>query len=224
MRRSPLLLVITVLALTLAPTVARADGDPPSDFLLSQDTFVPLKSAPTSDRAKALERAVRGANGGIALKVAVIGRSVDLGTAGELWLRQAQYATFLRREIAYGFTGTLLVVMPSGFGTAGPKAAEVLRIAKGAARVHGNDSGNQLTDAALAATRAIAEANPSKGSNSSGSASRTSGVRIAIELVLATMLVMGLAVAGHAAARRSRRRMAAPGVEDDSADISNGRD
>jgi hypothetical protein len=48
--------------------------------------------------------------------VAVIASPYDLGSVTPLWRKPRVYAKFLGTELSYVFHGTLLVVMPGGFG------------------------------------------------------------------------------------------------------------
>lgn len=213
MNRALGLVVAVAVSVALAlPAVAQADGDPPSDFLLSQDTFVPLQHPPSLAQSKALKVAVRTARKGkVDLKVAVVGSQVDLGTVGQLWGHPDQYAPFLRKEIRFTFTGTLLVVMPAGMATSGPHAAGVLAAATAAGEPKPGDSSAQLTVTATAAAKAIGKKYPGKRASNSGGSST-------FALVLAACGVLGLLLAvalGVGIARVSRRRRDATPPADD---------
>jgi protein SCO1/2 len=112
-------------------TGARADGDPASDFLYSQSIFVPADAgvpAPQQARLTALVNESRAA--GFPIKVAIVSSVTDLGSVGALWHHPQSYARFLGAELAQGYRGPLLIVMPNGFGISGrsvpPRAAAVL--------------------------------------------------------------------------------------------------
>jgi hypothetical protein len=111
-----LALALALLAL-LVPGAARANGDPASDVLLTDQVFLPFE-APISDSAKNdLRKTVSEANKkGFKLRVAVIAFTSDLGTATPLWAHPEDYSKFLGKEIAFVTTDPLLVAMPSGFG------------------------------------------------------------------------------------------------------------
>jgi hypothetical protein len=111
-----LVVVLAAVAL-LAPVAARANGDPASDVLLTDQVFLPFE-APISDSAKNdLRSTVSEANKkGFKLRVAVITFTSDLGTATALWGHPQDYSKFLGKEIAFVTTDPLLVAMPSGFG------------------------------------------------------------------------------------------------------------
>jgi len=115
--------VALVLACASNPTPARADGDPASDVLLSQPLFLPGDAGDTvrqqSELAQLLSTSRRS---GYQLRVAVIATSADLGSITELWRQPQNYASFLGQELSLVYRGTLLVVMPNGFGLYGPGA------------------------------------------------------------------------------------------------------
>jgi hypothetical protein len=96
---------------------ARADGDPASDYLLTQQVFLPsdATASPTSQRQ--LLGVVQAANrAGFAIRVAIIPSSYDLGSVTELWRQPRTYARFLSLELSFAYTHRLLVVMPNGLG------------------------------------------------------------------------------------------------------------
>jgi hypothetical protein len=103
-------------AVLLAP-IARADGDPASDVLAEQAAFIPAgRGIPTVDQAR-LEAVIRSATRhGVPVRVALIAARSDLGAITELWRQPAQYARFLGTELTDVFSGTLIVVMPNGYG------------------------------------------------------------------------------------------------------------
>ncbi len=63
------------------------------------------------------------AKSGYPLRVAVIASPADLGSVTPLWRQPQAYAGFLGEELSLLYKGTLLVVMPDGFGLYGPGAA-----------------------------------------------------------------------------------------------------
>jgi hypothetical protein len=108
------------------PDSARADGDPASDVLLTENVFYSF-STPVSRPLQAdLDATVARAHAaGFPVKVALIESTLDLGAIPQLFGRPEQYAKFLDYEISYNSVARLLVVMPHGFGTfaAGPVSA-----------------------------------------------------------------------------------------------------
>jgi hypothetical protein len=107
--------LLALLALLVAAPAARADGDPASDYLLVQPTFVPQGDGIPTGYSNQLLAAVRAAKArGYTIRVALIGSMYDLGAVGSLWKQPRQYARFLGQELAFVYKGRLLVVMPNG--------------------------------------------------------------------------------------------------------------
>jgi protein SCO1 len=98
-------------------SVARADGDPASDYLVARQVFVSSQQVAESPAQRRLITTVGAANrAGYSIRVAVISSDYDLGSITALWRRPALYARFLGLELAASYKGRLLVVMPNGFG------------------------------------------------------------------------------------------------------------
>ena len=109
--------IVGVLLLLATPAVAHANGDPASDYLLVQSTFLPFNAKVDPKAAKELADTVRAANEkGFKIKVAVIGSRYDLGTAFSLYNKAQKYAEFLGLELSFQYRDGLLVVMPNGYG------------------------------------------------------------------------------------------------------------
>lgn len=105
------------LAASLVPGPARADGDPASDVLVTQTLFLPWDAGVSADQQAQLAALLREAeHGGYPLRVALIASSSDLGSVTELWRQPQSYADFLGDELSLVYKGTLLVIMPDGFG------------------------------------------------------------------------------------------------------------
>jgi hypothetical protein len=95
---------------------ARADGDPASDYLLTQNVYLPYQ-APSPAASGALERTADDAySRGQRVKVALIYTPEDLGAIPSLFGKPDDYAHFLGVELGLWYIGPLLVVMPTGFG------------------------------------------------------------------------------------------------------------
>jgi len=154
---SIVLVAAALAACTVAPS-ARADGDPASDYLLTQQVFFPFDAKFPADKQQQLTAVVTAANrAGYTIRVAVIWSSYDLGAITGLWRKPRTYARFLSAELGYVYKGRLLVVMPNGFGFNRPKhtvAAEYALLAK--IPVHPEATG--LLDAAGTAVRRLAGA------------------------------------------------------------------
>jgi hypothetical protein len=120
----PALAAAVVAAAALAVPAAFADGDPASDVLLVDNTFLPAPP-PAPDAQAQLTHAVQVVNAkGDRVKVAVIASANDLGAIPSLFGKPMLYAKFLGLELKYVYSGALLIVMPQGFGFYdGPKAA-----------------------------------------------------------------------------------------------------
>lgn len=109
-------LVATLMA--FAPARALGDADPPSDFLLTQDVYLPYEPPVAKPLAAALRSTVeRAKKAGYPIKVAVIARDADLGAVANLFNKPGAYAPFLARELSSSTVPTL-VVMPAGLAAA----------------------------------------------------------------------------------------------------------
>jgi hypothetical protein len=148
-----------LLAAAAAPAACLADGDPASDYLLTQSVFYPYESPSPPARA-ALDQAVDGVYlRGNRVKVAVIYSSEDLGSIPSLFGQPADYAHFLAIELGLWYAGPLLVVMPAGFGiydlgrptTAAQQVLHSIPVAAG--------SPSDLVRSATAAVQALTAAN-----------------------------------------------------------------
>jgi len=110
--------ILAALLLLCAPAVARANGDPASDYLLVQSVFLPFNAKVDPDASADLSDTIQEADKvGFRIKVAVIGTRYDLGTAFSLYNKPQKYAEFLGLELSFQYRDHLLVVMPEGFGS-----------------------------------------------------------------------------------------------------------
>ena len=144
--------------LALAPALARADGDPASDVLLLQNSYLPYAPQVSPGVAKALNNLLGETKAkGYHLRVAVIATQQDLGAVPQLFGKPQNYALFLEKEIAFNQKVPLLVVMPAGFGVteAGAGATAALKTVSNP-RSSGSDD---LARSAIDATVALAKAN-----------------------------------------------------------------
>jgi hypothetical protein len=113
-----LLAVAVTVALAAAVTAApsRGDGDPASDYLLTQNVYYPVH-APSGSERSALDHAVDVIYAhGDRVKVALVYDVDDLGSIPSLFGKPDDYARFLGIELGLWYVGPLLVVMPAGFG------------------------------------------------------------------------------------------------------------
>jgi hypothetical protein len=159
--------LLLLLLATPAAQPARADSDPASDILLTEDAYLPYPE-PSRAVSRALADVLKQAHAaGYKLKVAVIAVRSDLGGVPSLYGRPRDYANFLSREIAlppslHGGTREatkvpLLVVMPGGYGIhdAGRNAAKAIG-ALDPPPATGSNS-DTLTKAAIRATLRLSQ-------------------------------------------------------------------
>jgi hypothetical protein len=113
-------LAVLLIGLCAMAGQARADGDPASDVLAAQTVFLPQDGAiPPVQQTKLAQLVSSASRDGFPLRVALIATRSDLGSVTALWRQPSAYARFLGQELSQVFHGTLLVVMPNGFGVAG---------------------------------------------------------------------------------------------------------
>jgi hypothetical protein len=116
-RYSAVALLATAAIAGVAPP-ARADGDPASDVLAVQKLFLPADANVSVRQQLQLNvMLTESAKKGYPLRVAIVGSQGDLGSVTALWRRPEGYAGFLGRELALVYHGTVLVVMPNGYGS-----------------------------------------------------------------------------------------------------------
>jgi hypothetical protein len=96
---------------------ARADGDPASDVLATQQLFLPQDAAmPRAQQVQLTALLQEAAQRRYPIRVALIASATDLGSITELWRQPHNYAQFLGQELSLVYRGPLVVVMPDGFG------------------------------------------------------------------------------------------------------------
>jgi hypothetical protein len=152
------LVLVALVFLALAP-LARADGDPASDYLLTQTTFVPPDLGISDADAARLALVVQSAHaGGYTIRVALIGSRYDLGSIGTVFGQPKHYARFLGQELTLVYHGRLLVVMPTGYGVA--RGGTLIASEQGTLdRLPApGRSGDQLVAAAIEGVRQLAAA------------------------------------------------------------------
>ena len=112
-------LALVLFAALAAVPLARADGDPASDYLLTRSTFVPPDlGISTGDATRLATTVALARSRGYAIRVALIGSAYDLGSVTALDQKPKLYARFLSEELTLIYHGRLLVVMTNGFGVA----------------------------------------------------------------------------------------------------------
>jgi hypothetical protein len=204
-----LLELVLLLSIAAAATAsaARADGDPASDYLVAQQTFV----SPNADISSAVEAQLNALltaarRGGYTLRIAVIQSSYDLGAVTALDKKPRLYARFLSQELRLIYKKRLLVVMPNGYGiveNAEPAPAEQAVLDE--LSPAGTTDGSALIAATVAAVHALLAhagidnaALPTVAHSSRHTVTRD---RILIAVALALLLALA---GGTTYARRSR--------------------
>ena len=206
-----LLALATVTA--ASPALARADGDPASDVLVSQPLFLPYDANVAVSQQSELTALLKAAQkAGFAIRVAMVPSEYDLGSVGVLWDKARTYARFLGIELSLTYAQRLLVVMPNGFGFNWPHHSSAAAY-KVLAKIPIGRGGSGLLDATEAAVRGLAAAEGIDISSSfslsprpSGAGSAAGSTSSSVDLALAFGLVLVLAAAPVAVLVRSRKR------------------
>jgi hypothetical protein len=196
-RLAALILLATTCSLALA-AAAFGDGDPASDYLITQPAFLPFDAH--VDKASANELAsllAASKKAGFDIRVAVISSKVDLGAVPILFGEPQTYARFLGQELFYWYKHTLLVVMPNGYGVYRHGVVPAAdRAAVAALPPPGSASGTTLVNAASRAVRAIAAKNgvtlPTAGAAAGSSSSGRNWPLVAGGVAAGVLLVGGL--------------------------------
>jgi hypothetical protein len=206
--RRPIAIAALAACLALIPASARADGDPASDVLLFQDTYLPYQPKVPQNVADGLAATLKKARAkGYPLKVAVIATANDLGSIPDFFARPQEYADHLQGEIAFKKPEPLLIVMPSGYGSAnaGDKAPDTLADLDPPEDNDGDTMGRAAIDATLALAKAAGKEVPAP-DLPPPSGEEESGTSPAIVFGVPVLL---LAIGGGLAALRSRQRESA---------------
>ena len=190
-------LLAAVAGALLCASAARANGDPASDYLLTQNVFLPFTQTIDQNEVKRLDALLKEANKQhYRIRVAIILSPSDLGTAFSLFDKPQKYAEFLGLELSFVYRDRLLVVMPNGYGYSvngdpDPKTAQVLKKLPPPGR-----NATKEVEAAIVAVQRLAAAdgqklevpNVSKGSTSRDritiAAAATAGVALIAAFVL----------------------------------------
>lgn len=152
---------------------AYADGDPASDVLTTQTLFVPQDAGlPGSQQAQLATLEAAAQRSGYRIRAALIASPGDLGSVTQLWREPQTYANFLGQELSLVYRGTLLVVMPNGYGLTG-----VGGVPSTGAALHGlPPPGTAMGAAAITAIRRLAAATGHYLSLSAGSTAASPGL------------------------------------------------
>jgi hypothetical protein len=199
-------LALAFVAFAVSVSVALADGDPASDYLISQQVFLPFQTKVSTSAANELTGLLADSKQkGFPLKVAVIADRYDLGSVPSLFGKPQQYASFLGQEDYYFFKAELLVVMPGGYGLykyRGLPAAD--KAAVKSLAPPGSASGDVLVAAATHAVRVLA-AHHGVMLAVAPSGSSSSRTRDRIEIVAGVVGLCVLAIGVRLLVRRRER-------------------
>ena len=199
MTRLPRLLALLLAGLVAALAVtatAVADGDPASDYLITQPVFLPFEPTKVSDAAETELRQLLAASKakGFEVRVALIATRNDLGAVPVLFAKPQRYADFLGQEIVYFWKGPMLVVMPNGYGlfqNGKPLTAEKAELAKLAPP--GSADGDVLAVSAENAVRLLARQRGSRSRRRRRPSSSSSNNRDRVLLAGGVILLCALA-------------------------------
>jgi hypothetical protein len=206
MRWGSAVAVVLVAALAVA-TPAFADGDPASDYLLGQSVFAPYgKNVPVGDAGRLTQLVTDVRAQGFPIKVALIGSRPDLGAVTSLWLQPQRYAQFLSQELFYVHKGSLLIVMPNGYGIAKlgkpqPADRKILASVPNAGREIAN-----LPQAAIGAVVALADARGIVATIPSASSAKSRNNHDRIVIIVAVAALLSAAIAVELVGRELRAR------------------
>jgi len=186
--------------------VARGDGDPASDFLLTQQAFFTSETTAESPPQRELLSLLRAAQlARFPIRVAIISSEYDLGSITALWRKPRLYARFLGIELSATRNQRLLVVMPNGFGFDWPGHSHAAAYGV-LAQVPIGPRSDGLATAAQTAVRRLASAAGVRLTPAADRAARPGGggsiwIWLAVAIAAATAIGVGA---------RRRRRTAAP--------------
>jgi hypothetical protein len=205
-RSAKRLAIVVIAAVCLAtPAAAWANGDPASDYLLTQPLFLPFTTNIDRGEVTRLAGLLKNANEQkYPIRVALILTPSDLGTAFSLFRKPQKYAEFLSLELAFVYRDRLLVVMPNGYGYAvNGKPDKKASVVLAKLPPPGADATKEVT-AAIAAVQALAKANGIElvvPKQSGGSATRD-------RITIAAAATAGIAlIAAFVLYRRQRRTL-----------------
>ncbi len=206
-----LILVLAVFAFGWHPTAARADGDPASDYLLTQQVFFTSQTTSESRPQRALLALVTAAERArFPIRVAIISTEYDLGSITALWRKPRLYARFLGIELSDTRNQRLLVVMPNGFGFDWPGHSGAAAAYQLLAQVPITQGAGGLAIAAQAAVRRLAGAAGVRLTPAADLSQRPGGDGGSSWIGILVAIAVTVIVAGAAVRARRRRRSAAP--------------
>lgn len=199
--------VLVAVALTAlgGASIARADGDPASDYLLANQVFVTTPSGSLSPAQRQLVKTVAAANrAGFTIRVAVVANTLDLGAVTQLWRQPRTYARFLGEELSLAYKQRLLVVMPNGFGFNWPghSSEPDYRVL---AKLHIKPGSNGLSLSTAAAVHRLSGAHiPAAGTASASVPSSGPSAGLILAIVLVFLAVMAAIIVIRIRGQRRR--------------------
>ena len=152
-------------------------------MLASQPLFLPADGGFSPSEQAQLSALLAAARAhGYPIRVALIATRADLGSVTALWSMPASYAEFLGQELSLVFHGTLLVVMPDGFGVVHVGRAGGAAAGDGAAGSRGPRRATPMVAAggAIAAVRDLAAAAGRRLRGARGDRTTAGGVRLGV--------------------------------------------
>lgn len=189
------MLLAAALASAITAGPARSNGDPASDVLPFSNVYLSITDPRSSSAGRdLLAVTAAAAKKKHPIKVAVISQPSDLGLIQSMWRRPQTYSEFLGKELFQfaHYTGTTLIVMPTGYGIYGPQAAKgrptLARLPK-----PGTSDLDKLSEDGAGAVRKVAVANGYVLPASSDSGSGTPSWLIILVALAGAALVGGSA-------------------------------
>ncbi len=121
--------LLGALLATALPGVARANGDPASHVLPTQDVYFPSTGVSPAWKETLTKVAAQARAARFPMKVALIYDAQDLGTAAQTLSDPQAYTRILAPQLAFNERPRVLVVMKAGFGgdNLGQRVDEALR-------------------------------------------------------------------------------------------------
>ncbi len=212
-RRLLIVLALAALAVGLSAGAALADGDPASDVLVSQLSFIPSDTGATTAQQAKLTGLLRSATAaGYPVRVAIIPDAYDLGSVTALWRKPQAYAHFLGIELSYVHKQPLVVVMPDGIGFDWEGHHAAAQVAALARLAHASGPGlvavAQSAVTTLAAGAHVKLAAPPS-TTAARAKSKSGGISLAVPIAL--VVVLALVALGGATVLRRRPHRSEPG-------------
>jgi hypothetical protein len=197
------LAITPILACLAVCCAARADADPASDVLYTDDVFLPFSTKVSPGLARQLADATRAASAvGKPVRVALIAAPADLGGVPSLFGKPTAYARFLGLELQFVYTGRVLIVMPQGAAL-----SERGRLVANAAVVRAvvGSGGDGLARTAIALVRELTGTAPTPLQTTTIVASAERGFPVWKSIAVAVGGVFALALGGLVLVRRRAR-------------------